>query len=111
VRAKAIAAVLALGALATLALPGGAVATVRHYRQSAQVDAFLSLRGSHGFDFDVLVFSQHSGVLLVSKQLPDAGSETVTYANVGRPRSVGGLKGHEHCVEETSGPRKGPPRR
>jgi hypothetical protein len=86
-----------LGALALLALRSGAAAAThtRHYRQPAEVAAYLQMRGSHGFDFDLFVFPHRGVVLSVSKTLPEAGSESVSYSSSSHDATVGTLKGRD----------------
>ncbi len=71
-RAKAIAAVLALGAIALCALPAAASAKARHYVITAQRFATIQqLRGTNGFRFSVIAFGKKVDVTAEKLIHPD----------------------------------------
>ncbi len=88
-RAKAITAVLALGVVAGLVLPGGALATGRHYEQKAQVDVLLNLPGSNGFDLTLFTLSGRAVAISTSKSLSRSASESVSYSSTGHSARSG----------------------
>ena len=77
-RTKAIAAILAVGALLIFALPASALGAPKHYRQPASVDAEVNLRGTNGFHFLVFSFGD-SAVVSASKHVSKFGQENVNY--------------------------------
>jgi hypothetical protein len=95
-RAKVIAVGLALGAIAALVLPGGALADAGQSRRApAAVDAFLTLPGSRGFGFTLFVLPDRVAALTASKFVFGTGVETVSYSNAAGGKSIGGLHGRE----------------
>jgi hypothetical protein len=94
-RAKTIAAGLALCATVALVLPGGALASGGHVRRPPVVFAYLSLPGSHGFDFTLFLLPHRAVDLSASNFLPGTGDESVSYSSAARGTPSGGLRGRE----------------
>ncbi len=77
-RAKTIAAVLASAALVALALPGGAVAKLGHYKVPGSTYEAIQLRGTHGYRLQLTVFDRRAR-LSVDRQITHQGIVSVSY--------------------------------
>jgi hypothetical protein len=86
VRAKAITAALALGAIVALLLPAGALAASRTVRQPAASYLELNLRGTHGFHISLFTVPGRAPSLSALK-FDGEEFEAVSYSRLGR---VGG---------------------
>jgi hypothetical protein len=92
VRAKAIAIVLALGAVAGLALPVGAAAepTVRHLRPSTQ--ALLEFHGTHGYSISVSGGDRGPTSIIAGGRIAPGTEGNVFYRLKGKPPLLRGSR-------------------
>jgi hypothetical protein len=78
-RPRAVAIVVALGGLAALALPGGAVAKPRFYNTPGSTSEVIQLRGTHGYRVSLEVYDRKAR-LNVDKRVGHQGLTSVYYA-------------------------------